>query len=110
MPKDMLGNELRVGDRVVYIEPYYHELKVGEITGFTPCNVRIGVLLRSLTNVVKIPSDNSVVLSKSDYEDLLFYDALCEAGVDNWEGYEIAQALYEEKYSRFTEKEGERIN
>jgi len=39
MPKDFLGRELSVGDKVVYISYGYRDFSVAEIARFTPCYV-----------------------------------------------------------------------
>jgi len=39
--KDIFGNPLQVGDRVAYVTPKYHELKIGVIAKLTPCGVTL---------------------------------------------------------------------
>lgn len=39
--KDFLGNELAIGDVVIFPEPKYRNLRRGKIIAFTPKKVRI---------------------------------------------------------------------
>lgn len=41
MHKDRLGNDLAVGDRVVWCDSRYADLKVGFVTGFTPKRIKV---------------------------------------------------------------------
>lgn len=41
MPKDKMGHELNIGDRIVYLRPRYHQLMWGTINGFTGKMVQI---------------------------------------------------------------------
>lgn len=74
--KDIMEQEVTVGDWVAYIRPYYHTLSVGRIVKFTPKMVRvlhkgksvagtdIGDLVK-LTDVVKVDNEQIVVLRLS---------------------------------------------
>ena len=39
--KDFLGKKVQVGDKVIIIEPYYHNLIRGLIVKFTPKGVKV---------------------------------------------------------------------
>ena len=41
--KDAVGNELKIGDRVVMTDSHYKELLHGKITGFAPKTARVNV-------------------------------------------------------------------
>ncbi len=41
MHKDRLGKDLAVGDRVVWCDSRYADLKVGFVTSFTPKCIRV---------------------------------------------------------------------
>jgi len=44
-----------------------------------------------------IPEENKLfVIDSEDYDDLVFLNALETAGVDNWEGYSVAQEYFRE--------------
>lgn len=43
-------------------------------------------------------------MRKTDEERLLFLEALEEAGVDNWEGYDAAVEIYQQKLDGSTEE------
>lgn len=40
--KDAVGNDLAIGDKVVYLDSYARQLKVGHVKGFTPKMVVVG--------------------------------------------------------------------
>ena len=74
--KDIMEQELAVGDWVAYIRPNYHYLAVGRIVKFTPKMVRVlhkgktrseGDIgdLAKITDVVKVDSEQIVVLRLS---------------------------------------------
>jgi len=51
---DAVGNEIKVGDRVAYIIPYYLYLKIGVITKLTPKGATIDKRLnRGMAQMVK---------------------------------------------------------
>jgi len=63
--KDFLGNELTIGDQVIYMERGYRELDIGTIVKLTKCKVMVqpritttgwqrSVLTQDKKNVVKI--------------------------------------------------------
>lgn len=58
-------------------------------------------MLRSLRTGDRNNMDEKVTISREEYQDLIeckaFLEALEQAGVDNWEGYELARDLYQEK-------------
>lgn len=45
--KDCIGNELKIGDKIVAADMRYADLLIGEIVGFTPKKARISYVRSS---------------------------------------------------------------
>jgi hypothetical protein len=60
MVKDRLNQDLKLGDLVVYVRPYWHDLGVGKIVKFTPKKIRVQPHGKKYTDLVY---SNSLVLA-----------------------------------------------
>ena len=93
--KDFNGVELQVGDEVIFTHQYV-SLRKSKIFSFGEKMVVIGCKggpKRYPEDVIKVIPvvDNSI-----DEDGLLKLDALEQAGVDNWDGYDYAMDAYRE--------------
>ena len=57
--KDLVGQELAVGDRVVYADSHYSSISVGIIEKLTPKSVRVGGTIRASDRVYKVCASDS---------------------------------------------------
>ena len=105
--KDFLGNELAIGDRVVFITPGYRSLGFGEVLKFTKCYVSISQLNKStsqylrtlrqtpdqLIKVPKIKSKKSITIAVSDLKTLAKFNYIRDLSSPNppgkWEDEHI---------------------
>jgi len=63
---DFLGNELKIGDTVVFVTAYMHGLKTGQICGFTKKGVNIQVRNNEFTTIHQRPK--TLVVKYKEHE------------------------------------------
>ena len=66
-------------------------------------------MIRTKINFMDTQPTETITITKKEYKDLLDRDerlsALEAAGVDNWEGYDVAIDIFYEQYPQYGEEE-----